>query len=341
MKDYSKRTTMKKKHLLLRAFFLPLTLAVLFPGSGLSFEAHELDQCMQDALKTAADSVTVEGLRQGCIAKLEKKPVTREESDILRRQKLEKQVRDNPFVILPHKPNYILFGAYNSSRNEEPFKQQFPDENVKFENWESQFQISVKFPVIQDMFKDDLDLYFAYTNRSFWQVYAGDISSPFRETNHEPEFWVQHPNDWNILGLTNTHNKVGLVHQSNGRGGVLSRSWNRVFAQLFFERGDLAFAIKPWFIVGETDDNPDIEEFMGYFEFQGVYNWHRQTFGLLLRNNLRTSNNKGAAELTWSFPLYQKMRGYVQYFHGYGESLIDYNENNNTIGIGLQLTDWL
>jgi phospholipase A1 len=87
-------------------------------------------------------------------------------------------------VILPHRPNYILFGAYNSSRNEEPFKQQFPDDEVKFENWESQFQISVKFPVVLDLFKDNLDLYFAYTNRSFWQVYASDISAPFRETNH-------------------------------------------------------------------------------------------------------------------------------------------------------------
>ncbi len=61
----------------------------------------------------------------------------------------------------------------------------------------------------------------------------------------------------------------------------------------------------------------------------------------MLRNNLRTCDNKGATELSWSFPLYQMLKGYVQYLHGYGESFIDYNENDNTIGFGLQLAGWL
>jgi phospholipase A1 len=61
----------------------------------------------------------------------------------------------------------------------------------------------------------------------------------------------------------------------------------------------------------------------------------------MFRNNLRTSGNKGAIELGWSFPLYRKLKGYVQYFNGYGQSILDYNDAANTIGVGLALTDFL
>ena len=61
------------------------------------------------------------------------------------------------------------------------------------------------------------------------------------------------------------------------------------------------------------------------------------------RNNLESGFDRGALELGWSFPLwtYPYMKGYIQYFRGYGESLIDYDQRVNRIGIGISLTDWL
>jgi phospholipase A1 len=45
-------------------------------------------------------------------------------------------------------------------------------------------------------------------------------------------------------------------------------------------------------------------------------------------------------EFTWSFPVAGKLRGYLEVFHGYGESLIDYNHRATYVGVGVSLLDW-
>ena len=51
--------------------------------------------------------------------------------------------------------------------------------------------------------------------------------------------------------------------------------------------------------------------------------------------------SRGALQLGWSFPLTERLNGYLQSYYGYGESLIDYNNKVNKLGIGIKLTDWL
>ncbi len=251
-----------------------------------------------------------------------------------------------PFTLMAHKPNYFLAGAYNSKGYDpELFPEQYRDPSIEFDDTEAQFQISLKVPLWVDLF-DKVDIYAAYTNRSFWQVYNTELSSPFRETNHEPEVWAQFTPSWEILGFRNLANSFGMVHQSNGQGGVLSRSWNRVYANFVFARGNFAFGFKPWIRISEdaaNDDNPDITDYLGHFEIRAGYKWNDQVFSVMSRNNLESGFDRGAVEFGWSFPLwkYPYLKGYIQYFNGYGESLIDYNNRVNRIGIGISLTDWL
>lgn len=110
-----------------------------------------------------------------------------------------------------------------------------------------------------------------------------------------------------------------------------------------FERGGTVVVLKGWWRLPEDeteDDNPGIERFVGYGQVDVESVWGGHKLGISLRNNLRASGNKGSVQLDWSFPLIRRISGYVQYFNGYAESLLDYNASANRIGIGVALKDW-
>jgi len=259
------------------------------------------------------------------------------ESIIAERMQAELATRFNPFVLSPHKQNYVLLASYNDTPNYGIYN--IPEED--FDRVEIKFQLSFKIPVVEGLLGTDADLYAAYTNLSFWQAYNRRISSPFRETIHEPELMLVVPNDWTVFGWKNSLMEFGVVHQSNGQGGYLSRSWNRLYGNFLFERGDFLLGLRPWHRIPEdNDDNPDITDYMGHYELRGIYKHDEQTFSLMARN-LTENPGRETFQLDWSFPLYKRWRGYVQYFNGYGESLVDYNAESNRIGFGVQLTDWL
>ncbi len=312
--------------------------------------ADELETCMQEMLLHSSDATTVGELRSRCTQQLEQETRVEQDSDapvvVVDRLKEDRQNVLQPFTVMAHRPNYFLAGAYNAKGyNPTLFREQYSDPSITFDKVEAQFQISLKVPLGIGVF-NRFDVYAGYTNRSFWQFYNQDISKPFRETNHEPEVWAQFAPSWEIFGFTNLANSIGLVHQSNGQGGVLSRSWNRVFANFVFAKGNFAIDFKPWIRLSENpakDDNPDITDYLGHYEIRAGYKWNDQVFSLMSRNNLESGFKRGAVEAGWSFPLwkYPYLKGYIQYFYGYGESLIDYDNRVNRIGIGISLNDWL
>lgn len=75
-----------------------------------------------------------------------------------------------------------------------------------------------------------------------------------------------------------------------------------------------------------------------------AYLHKKHQFGLMLRNNLRfDSDNKGAVEFTYAYPLFNSPNTslYVKLFNGYGESLIDYNQNVTKASIGFSFSNGL
>jgi phospholipase A1 len=244
-------------------------------------------------------------------------------------------------LITTHRRNYALFGRYTSSSNETPYSSLFDNfgESSDLDAVEAKLQISFKTRLWASGDRR-LGLWLAYTQQSHWQVYNDEQSRPFRETNYMPELLFSYrPGlsfagfDWNLL-------TAGYNHQSNGRSGTLSRSWDRLFVEVGVERGDLGLFGRLWYRIPEDneDENPDITDYYGYGDLTALYRING--YGLALQVGGNLASGKGAVEISWvTPPIIGPLRGYVQLFSGYGESLIDYNWYQNTVGIGVALND--
>lgn len=305
-----------------------------------SINQKSLLACMAEALKTAPADMTTAKLREQC--------QKQKNNSIGERSIFEKQASSNPFAILPHKPSYILPYTYSKPR-EDPYGDILQGE--EFDDVEIKFQVSLKFLLSENFFANGWNVHAAFTSTSWWQAYNSDISAPFRETNYEPEIIFSYNKHWSLWGIPVSHSSLSLNHQSNGKSGILSRSWNRVIAGIVTTSDELVWNARVWWRIPEDekdfptdidgDDNPNIEKYMGYGDLGLLWKLPRQhNLDMLFRNNFR-SDNKGAIQLGWSFPLHKHLRGYVEYFNGYGESLIYFDEHVQRFGIGVKLTDWL
>ena len=139
------------------------------------------------------------------------------------------------------------------------------------------------------------------------------------------------------------------MHQSNGQSLPYSRSWNRVYLMGGMELDD-RFAItgRIWQRLHESaekDDNPDISNYIGRAEFSGRWNLDRDnTLAMTVRNNLRDSG-RGSVRLEWLKAISgdqgrSNLRFHTQLFHGYGDTLADYNRKRTVLSIGLSLVDF-
>ncbi|MEI6893977.1 MAG: phospholipase A [Colwellia sp.] len=296
--------------------------------------------CIAELSHHAKDDVAIGDIKKQCHEKIQ--------TPLKQRMLLEKNAARNPFAILPHKPNYILPFTYFDAV-ETPYVDLLAGRHL--DNVEAKFQISLKYVITEDLFVKNLDLYAAYTATSWWQAYNSDISAFFRETNYEPELIMVYNAPWSLFGMTVDQTSLSFTHQSNGQAEASSRSWNRLIAGFIVVDDNLIWDLRLWYRIPEEeksalddptgDDNPDIQDYMGYGELGLLWKVNEDhNIDFIFRNNLK-SDNKGAIQIGWSFPLSTHLRGYVEYYNGYGESLIYYNEKTSRLGIGVKLTDWL
>lgn len=262
----------------------------------------------------------------------------------------EELLGEHQSPLRPHRVSYLIVRKTNDT-NTQPYSPSHPPFTLigEIDLTELKFQFSQKARVLNSINTNFLGitsfrLWGAYTQQSSWQAFNNGNSSPFRETIYEPEL-ILTMSTGNQSGLKLVN--LGYVHQSNGRNTELSRSWNRLYVQGGWESDTLSALVRGWWRIPEAadqDDNPDIQEYIGRGEI--IVRWApldgSQIVGLTLRNNLKSDENRGYVQLDWATPvrLNQSAKLHVQLTSGYGESLIDYNFRQTTLGLGVSFRDW-
>ncbi len=266
-------------------------------------------------------------------------------SELEQRWELRPELRRGTFRLLPYRPLYALVHATDDiNSNPSSPTRSLGLQDVHLDRVEAKLQLSLKTKLAENLLGSATDLWFGYTQQSYWQAANSRYSSPFRETDYQPEAILVHPLQVSAGGVHLRYVSAALTHESNGRGEALSRSWNRVIGDVALESGAWSVHLRPWVRIAEPpdhrDDNPDIEDFVGRGEMILAYRAGGHVVTFTGRHTLRGGDrSRGSGRLDWAFPLTGNLAGHLQLFSGYGESLIDYNHRQTAIGLGVSFFD--
>ncbi|MBI5638532.1 MAG: phospholipase A [Nitrospinae bacterium] len=223
--------------------------------------------------------------------------------------------------IHPHKRNYVLMGQWGT-----------PNAADGMMNY-IKYQLSIK----QHLCKS---LNFGYTQKSLWSVTAPSL--PFRETNYNPEFYLDYTDNGSGIWRWG---KIGLFeHESNGRDGPDSRSWNRIYWEPRLVIDDpeklplgfttLVAALKWWYAYSAVE-NADIRDYQGNNELSITLNQYWMQWAVIVRKGRIW--DYGSVQVDINYHFMGNMDIFFQFWDGYGESLVDYNRSSTRYGFGIAI----
>jgi phospholipase A1 len=218
----------------------------------------------------------------------------------------------------------------------------------------AKFQFSFKYRILGEdaSLGDKLPalnrLYFGYTQRSLWDTDAD--SSPFYDTSYLPELMFESqkvldpdsPGGFKWVGY-----QVGVRHESNGQSGATSRSVNTVYVRPGFAFGrfdgwHVIIAPRLSFYVSDLSNNPDIADYRGNVELQTIIGRGNGP-ALALTSRIGQESGKGSLQSDLTVPVkFDRLFDFatfvlVQYWDGYGESLLDYDQRSTGVRVGFSL----
>ena len=325
-------------------------------GATASVLRADVTQALATAQPAAVEGVTAStgivgvGLEQGCR--------DRQFSALSRFWELESGSACPTFSLRGYGPTGLAV-AVGKQMNQQPTSPNPANVVPVATTWRKQetlLQVSVRTKIAGGLFtpadssrRDSL--WFGYTQQSYWQLFSPEHSRPFRSTDYAPEAIYIYPTTANLpLGWRWRYTGAGLVHQSNGQSDPQSRSWNRAYLMAGFEhpRG-FTLQAKVWQRFSETaqnDNNPDITRYLGHGELAAAWQINPRN---LLRATFSgpVGTGRGSTRLEWLRALgsgagnsFSGLHFHARVFHGYGDSLLDYNYKRTVFSLGLSLLEF-
>ncbi|MBD5312788.1 MAG: phospholipase A [Duncaniella sp.] len=227
---------------------------------------------------------------------------------------------DGPYFGL-YKDNYFIFGC--------PVGQRITRENSNLK-----FQISISQRLTRSTLPLGTYLYLFYTQKCFWNVL--EDSFPMTDLNFNPGIGLTKP----LFVKGRYVGKVSLIaeHESNGRDGAASRSWNRIsIAGSIMIDPQLLVHSKIWLPIVDGSENRDILDYCGIYQIGTAFNSPSGRMGLavnLVKRKGWNLNYNTTVEFNYRIFPRDNQYLFVQYYNGYGEGLLAYREFHSTIRVG-------
>ena len=206
-------------------------------------------------------------------------------------------------------------------------------EKITSRNSDVKFQISVSQRLTKSKLPFDSYLFLQYTQKAFWNVFQASL--PMRDLNFNPGIGLGHL----IIRKNKYIGKayVMVEHESNGRDSIENRSWNKLTlgaAVLLNKNWEVQF--KGWIPVIDGKENDDILKYNGIFQVAANYRTdnRRLNLGLILTKRLTWFSFNTQVELSYKFNNNENQYFFVQYYNGYGENLLEYNQFKSMLRVG-------
>ncbi|MCM1521849.1 MAG: phospholipase A [Muribaculaceae bacterium] len=221
-----------------------------------------------------------------------------------------------------YKDNYFIFGPPIGQR-------------IRKDNTNIKFQISIAQRLTRSTLPLGSYLYLFYSQKCFWNVLEN--SMPMTDLNFNPGIGLTKP----LFVKGRYVGKVSLIveHESNGRDGTDSRSWNKISlgGSILIDPQIMVHA-KFWIPIIDGMENKDILDYSGIYQMGTSFTSLNERFGaavtLVKRKGWKLNYN---TILEFNYRLFKSENQYffVQYYNGYGEGLLAYKEFHSQLRVGL------
>lgn len=218
-----------------------------------------------------------------------------------------------------YKDNYIVVGSDLFHK---------PDRS----NSDAKFQISVIQRLTNSVLPFKTYLFLTYTQLAMWDVFKE--SFPFRDLNFNPTVGLGKPLVHNNRYLGDI--AVQLEHESNGKDGDDSRSWNKFsFSGQFKINRHWSYFTKLWIPIVDGENNSNIVRYRGWGTCAVSYN-QRDKYNISVILNKRPGLFNANLTVNASYRLFKKENQYLffEFYNGYGENLLDYDQFHQRFRLG-------
>lgn len=234
---------------------------------------------------------------------------------------LKKQLRYGPFFGF-YKDNYFIAGTSTLH-------------TPSATNSDVKFQISLAIRLTNNTLPFGTYIFLMYTQKAFWNVFENSL--PMHDINFNPGIGIGRPffiEDRYVGKLT-----FMLEHESNGKDGDASRSWNKVSiggSALINEW--LMVHSKFWIPIVDGMNNKDILKYSGIWQTGFVAYTPSKKFSLgvtLVKRGGWNLNFNTIVDFIWRVSDKTNLNLLMQYYNGYGENMIDYNKFHSRLRVGI------